>query len=115
MVMMFMAVVMIMAMVMMVVMVVVMMVLVIMVVMIQGFLFLPVHRHLHMRPGNAAFFRRLRLNPHARKPQRVHFFQENASVRQKLRQRRHQHIPRGPHAALQIQCFHTVFLLCEWW
>ena len=98
-----------MVMVMMVVMV--MMMLMVMIVMmpvvvvrhIQGFLFLPVHRHLHVGAADAAFFGFLRLHFDPRQPEGVHPAEEGFPVRHQLQQGSGQHIPCSAHVALDIQ------------
>ena len=96
---MFMFMVMVMIMMMLVFMFVLMCMLVVMVLMA---LFLAVDEDVDVRPRHAALDRRLRLHFNARQAQRIHVAQKCVPVRQQLQQRRHQHIARRAHRAVQI-------------
>ena len=75
---------------------------------ILGSLFLPVHRHRHVRPPNAAPRNRLRPHRNILQSERVHFFEIRGTLRiiEQLVQRRIQHVTRGTHAAIDIQTPH---------
>ena len=76
-------------------------------------LLLAVNRHRHMGAGDAALHRRLGGHLHAGQAQAVHLVQKSRLVVHKLQQGGHKHIAGGPHAAVQIQCFHS-FLPPMW-
>ena len=72
------------------------------VVMVLMALFLAVDEDVDVRPRHAALDRRLRRHFNARQAQRIHIAQKCVPVRQQLQQRRHQHIARCAHRAVQI-------------
>ena len=67
------------------------------------------HGHRNVRAQHAAFFRALRLHPHAGQAERVHAPEKALRVGMELEQRRHEHIARRAHVAFQIECFHALF------
>ena len=81
---------------------------VLMIVFVQGFLFMALHRHLHMGAGNAAFDSRFRFHLHAGQAEAVHLIQKSLSVGNQFQQGRHQHIPRCAHGAFKIQRSHRL-------
>ena len=73
---------------------------------IQRFLFLSVHGHFHMGPGDSALDGGLSFHLNPRKPQGVYPVQESLTVGTKFQQGGGQHISGRAHAAFQIECFH---------
>ena len=80
----------------------VMMVLFAAMMMVLVALFLAVDKNMDVRPRHAALDRRLRRHFNARQAQRIHVAQKCVPVRQQLQKRRHQHIARCAHRAVQI-------------
>jgi hypothetical protein len=76
----------------------------------MGSLLLSVNRYLHMRAHDAAGFCRDGDKFHPRQTQSVHGMQKVCPLVliQQFIQRGHEHVPRRPHAALQIQSFHKI-------
>ena len=72
------------------------------VVMVLVAFFLAMDKNMDVRPRHAALDRRLRRHFNARQAQRIHVAQECVFVRQQLQKRRHQHIARRAHRAVQI-------------
>ena len=75
---------------------------------VQAFLFLAVHRHLHMGAPDAALGGLFRPHLHAGQAQAVHGAQKlrPPGLVQQLPQSRGEHIPRRAHIAFQIQGLH---------
>lgn len=72
------------------------------VVMVLVAFFLAMDKNMDVRPRHAALDRRLRRHFNARQAQRIHVAQKCVLVRQQLQKRRHQHIARCAHRAVQI-------------
>ena len=69
-------------------------------------LFPPGHQHPDVGPQNAAAFLALRCVFHIRDPQGVQLPDGFPRIRSQLQQGGGEHIPRRPHSAVKIQCFH---------
>ena len=98
-----------------VVMLMVMLVIVVMLMLMDVIVFIRFHAFIfihsahpdgEMRPRDAAFLHGGAEVRHLRQPQPVQFLHKAPGVRQKLQQRRGQHIAGRAHAAVQIKCFH---------
>ena len=65
-----------------------------------------VHGHGELRAADAALFGAHGRGDNAGDAQRIELLQKCLRLRQQLEQRRREHIARGAHAAVKIQCFH---------
>ena len=75
---------------------------------VRGLFLRAVHLYRNMGAADAAFADPLPGNLHTRYPDPVQILNKSVLVGEQLQQRGGEHIPRRPHTAVQIECFHFV-------